>query len=104
MSPSTTPSASPSQSVSGEVNIDDFDQLPPVTLNQSATKTEVPVGYRVVFDLPNPSSWTIAADTAAGILELHVGATLEAIAIGVGESTITFTDGVQSITFNVEVH
>jgi hypothetical protein len=94
------PSASPSQDLSAVVLPD---EMPPLTLSAGATKGYATVGDRVLFDLTNPSSWTIVSDTAAGILELRTGATLEATIVGSGEATVTFTDGSATVTFTVTV-
>jgi hypothetical protein len=80
--------------------------MPPFILTADAAAEggswQFAVGQRLVFDLPTPSSWTIASDTAAsGILELRTGATLEATAIKPGGVTVTFTNGTDTVEWRI---
>ena len=104
LSPNPSASAIPSASasLSGEVPPE---EMPPVILtadHADGGSWMFDVGQRLVFDLPTPSSWTIASDTAAsGILELRTGATLEATAIKPGGVTVTFTNGTDTVEWSI---
>jgi hypothetical protein len=104
------PSASPSQDPSAAAYTcaaePQYADLPPLTINPDwgyGTEGTASVSDCVIFDLANPPAWSIASDTADGILELRTGATLEATAIGSGTATVTFTNGTTSVMFTINV-
>jgi hypothetical protein len=103
---SASPSQDPSAAAYTCATEPQYADLPPLTINPDwgyGTEGTASVSDCVIFDLANPPAWTIASDTAAGILELRTGATLEATAIGSGTATVTFTNGNTSVTFTINV-